>query len=190
MTTAVRNFFRHIGGVIGLASQSSKCEFLRRSGIDLCISNTAVSNMLLNLFLQRKLNATLGYKVADDLLDQVVDRPLTIYDLPPDIPGEDQHAMIHAYIDSLRIIFRTFIPVAAIGLVCALIMPEVSGVSAVDTPSACLRKVADDALKYQLDRDEGGAPVRKRFWGSRLLSTYVSRRRHPSAIGTTASSVA
>ncbi|KAK0526453.1 hypothetical protein OC842_005188 [Tilletia horrida] len=101
MTTAVRNFMRSIGGVLGIA----------------------LSNCILYTTLPRFLSSSLDEQFPEELVTTIIDAPLEIYDLPPEfasnVPG-----IIAAYVRSLKIVYLVFVPISLFSLLLWPIVPE------------------------------------------------------------------
>ncbi|KAK0519732.1 hypothetical protein OC835_007433 [Tilletia horrida] len=100
-TTAVRNFMKSIGGVLGIA----------------------LSNCILYTTLPRFLSSSLDEHFPEHLVTSIIDAPLKIYDLPPEfasnVPG-----IIAAYVRSLKIVYLVFVPFTLFSLLLWPIVPE------------------------------------------------------------------
>ncbi|KAI9277941.1 MFS general substrate transporter [Umbelopsis sp. AD052] len=91
---SVRNFWRSVGGVMGVA----------------------ICGSLLNNSLHSRLPIALGPLYTDQLLTDIISNPSIIRTLEPTI----QHAVINAYVESLQIIFRSWIVYAGMAFIASL----------------------------------------------------------------------
>ncbi|KAG2183566.1 hypothetical protein INT43_006572 [Umbelopsis isabellina] len=91
---SVRNFWRSVGGVMGVA----------------------VCGSLLNNSLYNRLPAALGSQFSDQLLSDIVSNPSVIHSLNPEL----QHAVINVYVQSLQIVFRSWIFYAGMAFLASL----------------------------------------------------------------------
>ncbi|KAE8213603.1 hypothetical protein CF327_g2917 [Tilletia walkeri] len=101
MTTAVRNFMRSIGGVLGIA----------------------LSNCILYTTLPTYLRSTLSDTFPEKLVTKIIDAPLEIYELPAEFAG-DVPAVINSYVRSLKIVYLVFIPISVFSLLLWFAVPE------------------------------------------------------------------
>ncbi|KAM3580040.1 hypothetical protein VKS41_007285 [Umbelopsis sp. WA50703] len=91
---SVRNFWRSVGGVMGVA----------------------VCGSLLNNSLYNHLPAALGSHFTEQLLSDIVSNPSVIHSLNPEL----QHAVINVYVQSLQIVFRSWIFYAGMAFLASL----------------------------------------------------------------------
>jgi hypothetical protein len=76
----------------------------------------AVCGSLLNNSLYSKLPIALGEMYTDQLLTDIISNPSIIRTLEPTI----QHAVINAYVESLQVIFRSWIAYAGMAFIASL----------------------------------------------------------------------
>ncbi|PWZ01212.1 MFS general substrate transporter [Testicularia cyperi] len=132
MATSVRNFFRNTGGVLGLA----------------------ISGCVLHASLPTNLDASLSRYLPVEMLVDVAEKPLLINTLPHPFTTPASEA----YVKSLNIVFLIFVPLSAVALLSALVLPE-----------------------YRLERDQDGKPVRRGLHRYNPASLLVRSRGQPQA---------
>ncbi|CAD6947310.1 unnamed protein product [Tilletia caries] len=101
MTTAVRNFMRSIGGVLGIS----------------------LSNCILYTTVPTYLRSALAERFPEELVTSIIDAPLTIYSLPAEFAG-DVPTVITAYVRSLKIVYLVFIPISVFSFLLWFAVPE------------------------------------------------------------------
>lgn len=101
MATAVRNFFRNIGGVVGIA----------------------VSGCIVHINLPAHFDTQLGFLIPDLTLDQIEEDPLLIYTLAPEYK-QFTPVLVDAYSQTFRLIFLLFIPISGLAALLVIFLPE------------------------------------------------------------------
>lgn len=76
----------------------------------------AVCGSLLNNSLYNRLPAALGSQFSEQLMSDIVSNPSVIHSLNPEL----QHAVINVYVQSLQIIFRSWIFYAGMAFLASL----------------------------------------------------------------------
>ncbi|KAL9938777.1 hypothetical protein V8E36_002496 [Tilletia maclaganii] len=101
MTTAVRNFMRSIGGVLGIA----------------------LSNCILYSTLPSLLESSAGDQIPPDTLIRLIDAPLEIYELPAQY-ADAITRIVDSYVRALSIVFLVFIPISVFSFLLWFVVPE------------------------------------------------------------------